>query len=375
MTSVFAPPLRAAGTEAILRLAELVSKAGSSTVILTGAGVSTQSGIPDYRGPNGSYAKGHTPMMHQEFVSSGAARRRYWARSLGGFKAFARARASQAHSALAELAQLGYCGSPASLITQNVDGLHQQAGSDNVVELHGTMHRVKCMACGAYHCRHEFQETLEAVNKDWLTEYGFGFKPHAHSRMNDTDAAEADSLHEVAPGHGPGTGGRTRASAHLRTRVLPDGDAELRLVAAPGTSLDAAAEEAYRSFYVPPCPSCGAVGSSGTETEGVSMLKPDVVFFGDSVPADIVDTCYASVERAKLLLVVGSSLQVFSAMRFVKRAVQNDTPVAIINVGPTRADDVADFRMQEHCGAALSQLTDVLRQRAPAQAFRAAQLQ
>ena len=105
------------------------------------------------------------------------------------------------------------------------------------------------------------------------------------------------------------------------------------------------------------------------------MLKPDVVFFGDSVPADIVDTCYASVERANLLLVVGSSLQVFSAMRFVKRAVQNDTPVAIINVGPTRADDVADFRMQEHCGAALSQLTDVLRQRAPAQAFRAAQLQ
>ena len=90
MTSVFAPPLRAAGTESILRLAELVSKAGSSTVVLTGAGVSTQSGIPDYRGPNGSYAKGHTPMMHQEFVSSGAARRRYWARSLGGFKAFAR---------------------------------------------------------------------------------------------------------------------------------------------------------------------------------------------------------------------------------------------------------------------------------------------
>jgi NAD-dependent deacetylase sirtuin 4 len=269
---------------------------GKRTVALTGAGCSTESGIPDYRGPN---ARPRTPIQHREFVDKPEARRRYWARSLLGWPQLAAARPNAAHRALAALE---HAGAIAGVITQNVDGLHAAAGSRDVVELHGALARVRCLTCEAITSRTALQDQLLAANPQLATLIG--------------DA-------RIAPG-----------DAELPPRMAPDGDSELedRLVA---------------GFEVVAC-TCGGV------------LMPDVVFFGGSVPRPTLDAAWAMFERAELLLVVGSSLAVFSGYRFVRRAAEHGVPVAILNQGPTRGDPHACLRLDARAGEALPALARAL---------------
>ncbi|MGE5180585.1 MAG: NAD-dependent protein deacetylase [Acidobacteriota bacterium] len=258
---------------------------GRRIVALTGAGCSTESGIPDYRGPG---ARPRQPLQHREFVDRAEARRRYWARSLIGWPKLAAARPNPAHHALAALERSGAI---AGVITQNVDGLHTAAGSRAVVELHGALARVRCLACEQLTSRDELQRRLLEANPGWT--------------------------------------GRVDAP------VAPDGDVELP-------------EELVAGFRVVPCAACGGV------------LMPDVVFFGGSVPRQTLDAAWAVFARAELLLVIGSSLAVFSGYRFVRRAAEAGVPVAILNHGPTRGDAHAELRIDARCGDALPQLARAL---------------
>jgi NAD-dependent SIR2 family protein deacetylase len=270
---------------------------GRRVVALTGAGCSTESGIPDYRGPG---ARPRAPMQHREFVEKPEARRRYWARSAVGWPQFRAARPNAGHHALAALERAGAL---AGLITQNVDGLHGAAGSREVVELHGALARVRCLACGELTPRDELQARLVAANARWFTQHG---------------------ALAVAPG-----------DAELDDRVAPDGDVEL-------------ATDRATSFEVVACAACSGV------------LMPDVVFFGGSVPRATLDAAWAAFGRAELLLVAGSSLAVFSGYRFVRRAAERGIPIAIVNHGPTRGDDHASLRVDARCGEALSHLARAL---------------
>ena len=272
------------------RLVELLR--GRRFVALVGAGCSTESGIPDYRGPDGSL-RNRKPMQYGEFVGSAEARRRYWARSAVGWRRVTRARPNPAHMALARLEGAGVV---PGVITQNVDGLHQKAGSREVVELHGSLAWVRCLDCGHRVRRARHQRALEELNPAWM------------------DAAVARSE------------GAEQA---------PDGDAEV-------------SSDAVRGFTVPGCRACGGI------------LKPDVVFFGENVPASTVERAWALFGRAEILVVVGSSLTVFSGRRFVYRAVERDVPIAVLNLGPTRADDVAAVKVEERLGVLLPRLADEL---------------
>ena len=247
------------------RLRELVRAGG--VVALTGAGMSTASGIPDYRGPDGT--RRVQPMQHGEFVGSAEARRRYWARAYVGWTRFAAARPNAAHHAVADLERLGLV---RHAITQNVDGLHQRAGSRRVLELHGTLSRVVCLDCG--------EVTTRAQVQDWLAEANPGFL----------------------------------AVVDATSPVRPDGD-----VALP--------EAQVERFRTPRCLVCGQ-----------DRLKPDVVFFGGSVDKEVVARAYTFVEQARTLLVLGSSLQVMSGYRFVRRAAREGIPVAVVTRGGTRGD-------------------------------------
>jgi NAD-dependent SIR2 family protein deacetylase len=258
-------------------------------VVLTGAGLSTDSGIPDYRGP-GSPAR--TPMTYQEFVSGPEARRRYWARSHLGWGRMRRADPNAGHYALARLA-------PELLITQNVDGLHERAGSALLVALHGRIADVVCLGCRSTSPRQALQERLTALNPGFL-------ERHADAEMR------------------------------------PDGDVDL---------------DDTRSFVVPECDGCGGI------------LKPDVVFFGENVPAPRVARCYAAVdalaERGGALLVAGSSLTVMSGLRFVRRAAKAEIPVVIVNRGTTRGDELATCKLDAGCSEFLAQLVESAQETAP----------
>ena len=258
-------------------------------VVLTGAGLSTDSGIPDYRGP-GSVAR--QPMTYQEFVGSAEARQRYWARSHVGWSRMRRAEPNAGHHALARI-------DPTLLITQNVDGLHEAAGSRAVVALHGRISDVVCLACRLVTRRSALHARLLALN----------------------------------PGY---------ADLHAGADVRPDGDVELSDTA---------------SFVVPACEACGGV------------LKPDVVFFGENVPAPRVERCYAAVEALAasrgVLLVAGSSLTVMSGLRFVKRAAREGTPVVIVNRGWTRGDELASSKLEVGCSEFLTELAERRRTAAP----------
>jgi NAD-dependent SIR2 family protein deacetylase len=258
-----------------------------TAVVLSGAGCSTESGIPDYRGPGGSLRKGREPIRFQEFMASEASRARYWARSMVGWPRFARSRPNAAHNALASLERAGVV---KGVITQNVDELHQAAGSRSVVDLHGRLSKVVCMSCGRIEERDLVQDRLRKLNPDFAATAG----------------------HYVA-----------------------DGDAEL-----PDGS-----EEGFR---VAPCRSCGGI------------LKPHVVFFGENVPKNRLTRAWSIFDRGELLLVVGSSLTVFSGRRFVLRARDEGKPVAIVNVGPTRGDEDATCKIEEQLGRALPRLTELL---------------
>ncbi|GGV86001.1 NAD-dependent protein deacetylase [Streptomyces massasporeus] len=248
-------------------------------LVLSGAGISTESGIPDYRGEGGSLSR-HTPMTYQDFTADARARRRYWARSHLGWRTFGRARPNAGHQAVAAFGRQGLL---SGVITQNVDGLHQAAGSEDVVELHGTLTRVICLSCGAFSPRHELALRLEEANP--------AFEP-------------------VAAG------------------INPDGDADLT-------------DDQVGGFRVVPCTACG-----GT-------LKPDVVFFGETVPPQRVEHCRELVRAATSVLVLGSSLTVMSGLRFVRQAAKEGKPVLIVNRDQTRGDQHALTRVSLPLGTAL----------------------
>ena len=248
---------------------------GRRWAALTGAGISTDSGIPDYRGAGSRPA---SPIQYDAFMRAEDVRRRYWARSLLGFRSFGVARPNAGHRALAELSGSGLT----TVITQNVDGLHQAGGSPAVVDLHGRIDRVICLTCATVSTRVRLQERLEAANPDL---------PGA------VDAGRA----ELDDG-----------------RLRPDGDAVV---------------EHWGDFVVLPCEACGG------------LLKPDVVFFGESVPSPRVAASYAVVDDAEVLLVAGSSLTVMSGLRFVRHAARAGKPVAIVNRGGTRGDELAAVRL------------------------------
>jgi len=264
----------------VAALADLLS--GRSVVALTGAGCSTESGIPDYRG-NGRPAPRH-PIQHDAFLRKAEVRRRYWARATLGWQRFSGARPNAAHRALAALEGHGLL---RGIITQNVDRLHQAAGSRNIVELHGALADVLCLECGAREDRGDLQARLLAANPGWL----------------ERAVTEA-----------------------------PDGDAEL--------SADEVA-----GFQVVGCAHC-----AGTQ-------MPDVVFFGGSVPQAKVAAAWKLVDGADVLLVVGSSLAVYSGWRFARGARERGIPIAIVNMGPTRADDISHLHIQAPAGVVLSAVT------------------
>jgi NAD-dependent SIR2 family protein deacetylase len=245
-------------------------------LVLTGAGVSTDSGIPDYRGPG---APVRTPMTYQQLTSGPEAQQRYWARAHVGWSRMSSARPNATHHALARLeAAVRLSG----LITQNVDGLHEKAGHLGVIDLHGRVDRVICLDCGELSTRDELQTRLAILNPGW-------------------------------------------ADQHATMR--PDGDVEL---------------DDTSGFAVAGCSSCGG------------RLKPDVVFFGENVPRDRVERCFALTDTAEALVVFGSSLQVMSGLRFVRRARARGIPIVIVNRGTTRGDDLADVRIDAGCAETLA---------------------
>lgn len=262
---------------------------GRRLAVLAGAGISTESGIPDYRGPQTRHVE-RRPVQYDDFVRDAEARRRYWARASRGWGRVAGARPNAGHRALARLEGAGLV---AGLITQNVDGLHQRAGSRRVIELHGRLADVVCLGCHTVVPRTEVQAQIAAQN----------------------------------PGH---------LDAALPDRQLaPDGDAEL-------------AAAAVAHFEPPACPACGGV------------LKPDVVFFGESVPKPRVAEAQRIVSEAEALLVVGSSLAVYSGYRFVRQAEAEGTPVAIVTLGPTRGHRHAAVAVDARLGETLPALADAL---------------
>jgi NAD-dependent SIR2 family protein deacetylase len=278
--------------EALPALLDLLR--GRRIVVLAGAGCSTESGIPDYRGPEGSL-RTRKPIQYQEFVRSEAARVRYWARGTAGWTRFSAARPNAAHHALARLEEGG---AVRGIITQNVDGLHHAAGSRRVVELHGSLASVRCMECGGTEPRGDFQERLLELNAGW-----------------------AERL--------------ARGTAEDGVETAPDGDAEL-----PAWAVE--------SFRVPGCAACSGV------------VKPDVVFFGENVPARTVEDAWSLFGEADVLLVAGSSLTVYSGRRFIYRAQQEGVPIGVVNLGPTRADEMAAAKVEGTLGQVLPRLADAL---------------
>jgi NAD-dependent SIR2 family protein deacetylase len=260
---------------------------GRRVAVLTGAGMSTDSGIPDYRGPDSPPSN---PMTIRQFTSDQAFRRRYWARNHLGWRHMHATLPNAGHRALAALERAGVV---SGLITQNVDLLHTKAGSCAVVDLHGTYAQVVCLDCGHTMSRAALADLLEAANPGFLE--------------------RAEALGGIA--------------------VAPDADAVV------GDT---------DSFRIVDCPNCAG------------MLKPDIVYFGESVPKERVQQAYSLVDAADALLVAGSSLTVYSGFRFVRHAAAQGMPVAIINRGRTRGDDLATVKIDNGCSPMLALLADEL---------------
>lgn len=251
--------------------------------VLTGAGCSTDSGIPDYRDRDGQW-KRTPPVTYQAFMGEVATRKRYWARSLLGWPRFGQALPNGTHRALAALEADGRI---ELLLTQNVDCLHQAAGSQTVIDLHGRLDQVRCMGCEARSSRELLQQRLLDANPGW-------------------DVLEAG--------------------------IAPDGDADI--------------EADFSSFDVPACETCGGV------------LKPDVVFFGENVPRERVAAVHEHLQRSDAVLVLGSSLMVYSGFRFVDAAAKAGLPIAAVNLGRTRADHLLSLKVEMPCAQALAFLLD-----------------
>ena len=247
--------------------------------VLTGAGCSTDSGIPDYRDANGSW-KRTPPVDYLDFVNDATVNARYWARSFVGWPIVAQARPNAAHAALAQAQSSGWI---SRLVTQNVDGLHERAGSQGVIDLHGRIDQVVCLQCGERYRRALVQQWLAGSNLEW---------------------------------------------AGIGAAAAPDGDADLE-------------GRDFSRFRVPPCDACGG------------MLKPDVVFFGENVPRLRYEEARSALASSDALLVVGSSLMVYSGYRFARMAHEAGQPIAILNQGRTRADDLATLKLEADCGTTL----------------------
>jgi len=251
-----------------------------SIFVLTGAGCSTESGIPDYRDSAGQW-KRKPPVTWQAFSGDEQTRSRYWARSMIGWRAFRQAEPNSVHVALTTLERSGRL---SLLVTQNVDGLHQRAGHQSVVDLHGRLDTVICLACGSRTQRQRHQQRLEELNPDWLS-------------------------HSAA--------------------TAPDGDADLDAVD-------------FSNFQIPDCQRCGG------------MLKPDVVFFGETVPRNRVELAMAALHRSDAMLVLGSSLMVYSGFRFARTAAERGIPIAAVNLGTTRADPLLSLKINAPCSESLA---------------------
>ncbi|MDH1290510.1 NAD-dependent protein deacetylase [Comamonas terrigena] len=256
-------------------------------LVITGAGCSTEAGIPDYRDQAGQW-KRPQPVTYQAFMGDTLVRQRYWARSLVGWRVMGHARPGAAHHALAALEDAGHV---QLLLTQNVDGLHSAAGSRKVLDLHGRIDTVRCMDCGHRFARADWQRALEALNPDWV---------------------------------------------QLQARTAPDGDADLDGLP-------------FAEFRIPPCPYCGT-----------GVLKPDVVFFGESVPRERVQRGLDTLAQVDGVLVAGSSLMVYSGFRFVQAAAAAGLPVLAINHGRTRADALLAAKLQADVGQSLQALAQGL---------------
>ncbi|GAB3093036.1 NAD-dependent protein deacetylase [Lysobacter terrae] len=251
-----------------------------SLFVLTGAGVSTQSGIPDYRGPDGEW-KRRAPITYQAFMQDPAMRARYWARSFIGWPIVAAAQPNRAHASLASLESRGQL---SLLVTQNVDGLHERAGHANVVDLHGRIDQVVCMVCATRVSRASVQDLLAEANPQWLA---------------------------------------------ITATTAPDGDADLE-------------HADFSNFKPPACAQCGG------------LLKPDVVFFGENVPRQRVQSAAEALHRSDAMLVCGSSLMVYSGFRFARMAREAGLPLAILTRGRTRADELATLKLHADCAATLA---------------------
>lgn len=247
--------------------------------VLTGAGCSTNSGIPDYRDADGQW-KRQQPISYSAFVRDRLMQARYWARSMVGWRSFGHASPNDAHRALAALEREGRL---SLLVTQNVDGLHQAAGSQRVIDLHGRLDRVSCLTCRRTTDRAGWQQHLADLNPDWV--------------------------------------GLTATSA-------PDGDADLE-------------DQDFSLFHVPACPNCGGV------------MKPDVVFFGENVPPWRHQQASAALADSDAMLVAGSSLMVYSGYRYARTAARLDKPIAAVNLGRTRADDLLTLKVSGDVAATL----------------------
>lgn len=280
------PQLLQAADEAVAALEAFVRQ-HPRLFVLTGAGVSTASGIPDYRDGNGAW-KRPQPVTYQAFMGDAHTRQRYWARSLVGWRVMGHAQPGAAHHALAALERQGRV---ETLLTQNVDGLHDAAGSQRIIDLHGRIDTVRCMACERRFPRADLQQTLLERNPAW---------------------------------------------AALQARTAPDGDADLE-------GLD------FASFDVPSCPFCAT-----------GLLKPDVVFFGESVPRERVQAARDALQRSDAVLIAGSSLMVYSGFRFVQAAADAGLPVAAVNHGRTRADGLLALKVPGDVGVVLSSLVQAL---------------
>ncbi len=259
-------------------------------LVITGAGCSTDSGIPAYRDIEGAWMR-PPPMTFQQFMSGEPARQRYWARSMVGWRYFSAGRPNAAHTALKSLEDKGYIG---LLVTQNVDGFHHQAGQSRLVELHGSLAQIVCMNCGCRFDRIDYQHRLQAENPEWVK---------------------------------------------LTAVMGPDGDVDL--------------ESDFSTFRVPPCTRCGGI------------LKPDVVFFGEPVPRERVQTVYHALAQANAVLVVGSSLMVYSGFRFVRDAAAQGKPIVAITRGRTRADALLALKLDTACAPVLTALDDGLPRQFP----------
>lgn len=258
-------------------------KENAPVLFITGAGCSTDSGIPDYRDKNGGW-KRSLPIHLSDFLSSEQARKRYWARSMGGWSNFEAAKPNEIHFALAQLERKGLV---TAIVTQNVDELHQRAGSKNVVPLHGTLSTVSCNGCDKTYCRAGLQGRLHQENPGFI---------------------------------------------ELKTNPGPDGDADL-------DTADVS------NFQVPCCDVCSGI------------LQPDVVFYGGVVPKERLDLVATTLDRSRAVLIVGSSVMVFSSYRICRSAYRQGKPIAALNEGVTRADDLLELQVRRNAGQVLSALS------------------